>query len=116
MDPNETMRIMSDSDSTKEESKQAACDLWNWLAKGGFPPSGMSAVQAKAEAKKYGDALKEWEERREHHCNFIEVELPDGTSVNVGEWINRGVAGEQLEHRSGLFSLFRSILRWRPRR
>lgn len=25
-----------------------------------------------------------------HHCNFVEVETPDGRSVSVGEWIDRG--------------------------
>lgn len=25
-----------------------------------------------------------------HHCNFVEVEAPDGRSVGVGEWVDRG--------------------------
>ena len=25
-----------------------------------------------------------------HHCNFVEVENPDGSGARVGEWIDRG--------------------------
>jgi len=25
-----------------------------------------------------------------HHCNFVEVENPDGSGAGVGEWIDRG--------------------------
>lgn len=53
MDPVETFRIMRDPDATKEESRQAACDLHNWLTRGGFPVNGWNRQQCLAECRKY---------------------------------------------------------------
>lgn len=53
MDPDETFRIMRDPEATKDESRQAACDLYNWLTKAGYPVNGWSVEQCKAECKKY---------------------------------------------------------------
>ena len=53
MDPVETFRIMRSSDSTREESRQAATDLHNWLIRGGFPVNGWDRAQCLAECKKY---------------------------------------------------------------
>ena len=53
MDPEITFQIMRSSDSSKADSRQAACDLWNWLQRGGFPVNGWTRSQCLAECKKY---------------------------------------------------------------
>lgn len=53
MDPQATFDIMRSSDSTRDESRQAAVDLWNWLQRGGYPVNGWDRAQCLAECKKY---------------------------------------------------------------
>jgi hypothetical protein len=53
MDPNAAQAIMLDSDSDSETRSQAACDLYNWVTRGGFPPAGWTREGTKIMCKKY---------------------------------------------------------------
>lgn len=53
MDPEAIFVIMRSSDSTRDESRQAACDLWNWIKMGGYPVNGWCRDQVLDECKKY---------------------------------------------------------------
>lgn len=53
MDPVVAFEIMRSSESSREDSRQAACDLHNWCARGGYPVNGWTRDQVMRECKKY---------------------------------------------------------------
>lgn len=52
MDPEATFHTMRHAE-TLAERRQAACDLHNWLTKGGYPVNGWNRQQCLAECRKY---------------------------------------------------------------